>query len=64
MIREQDINSSPLETLKNCVLIRSIIEKDKKINYITYKYKEYNENENIINQFMIKCKIDSINNAK
>lgn len=40
-----DINS--LEILKKCILIRSI---DDKKHYLMYKYKEYDQNENIINQ--------------
>ena len=40
-----DINS--LEILKKCILVRSI---DDKKHYLMYKYKEYDQNENIINQ--------------
>ena len=42
-----DLDINTLEILKNCVLLRSI---DNTKHYFTYKYKEYDENENIINQ--------------
>ena len=32
-----------LSLLKNCVLIRDVVEKDKETKMIIYKYKEYNE---------------------
>ena len=53
-----------LELLKYCILLRNIVENDKEKNIITYKYKEYDENNNILNQGKIDCKITSINEAK
>ena len=53
-----------LELLKNCVLIRHIIEKNKEYKMITYKYKEYNDKNEITKQGKINCYIDSIDEAE
>ena len=53
-----------LELLKNCVLIRHIIEKNKEYKMITYKYKDYNDKNEIIKQGKINCYIDSIDEAE
>ena len=53
-----------LELLKHCILLRNIVTSDKERNIITYKYKEYDENKNILNQGKIDCEITSINEAK
>ncbi len=53
-----------LELLKHCILIRNVIEKDKNLKMITYKYKEYNENEEIVNEAKVNCSIESIDEAK
>lgn len=52
-----------LELLKKCILIRHIIEVDKETKYITYKYKEYNENKEIVKQGKVNCPIVSIDKA-
>lgn len=53
-----------LELLKNCVLIRNIIEEDKDTKKITYKYKEYNDQKEIIKQGKVDCSITSIEEAQ
>lgn len=53
-----------LEMLNHCILIRDIIEKNKKTKLITYKYKEYNEKNEIIKQGKINCEVSSITDAK
>lgn len=50
--------------LNKCVLIRDIIEQDKQTKMLTYKYKEYNEKEEIIKQGKVKCIVDSIESSK
>lgn len=52
------------ELLKRCILIRNVIEDEKNIKILTYKYKEYNNNKDIIKQGKINCYIDSIENAQ
>lgn len=52
-----------LEKLKHCILIRDIIRENKHKRKITYKYKEYNENKEIIKQGKIDCSIYSTENA-
>lgn len=65
MIRKDKMDESDkLELLKNCVLIRNIIEEDKNSKKITYKYKEYNEQKEIIKQGKVDCTITSIEEAK
>lgn len=51
--------SNKLEMLKHCVLIRNIID-DEDLKILTYKYKEYDNNGDIIKQRKISCGIDSI----
>jgi len=63
MVKDEDVNDTCLEILKKCILIRNIITKKENIKRITYKYKEYNEKEEIIKQGKINCGIDSIDNA-
>ena len=53
-----------LQLLNKCVLLRHIIEKDKDTKMLTYKYKEYNQKQEIIKQGKIKCGIDNLENAK
>lgn len=57
-------NNDYLETLKHSVLIRHIIEKEKETKTIAYKYKEYNEDKEIIKQGKINCNIESIDTIK
>lgn len=49
-----DLNTNPLEVLKKCILVRSI---DNKKHYLMYKYKEYDEDENIIKQGKSKVQV-------
>ena len=51
-INDMDI----LKIISNCVLIRSI---DDRKHFITYKYKEYDSDFNIIKQGKCNCKIDN-----
>lgn len=53
-----------LELLKHCILIRDIVGKDEEIKKITYKYKEYNEKEEIVKQGKSDCEILDIEEAK
>lgn len=53
-----------LDMLKHCVLIRHIIEQEKEKKLITYKYKEYNENGEIVKQGKTNCSINSVEEAK
>lgn len=50
--------------LNKCILIRNVIEENKETKMLTYKYKEYNENNDIIKQGKIKVKIDDIASSK
>ena len=62
--KEVKKSSNYLNILKNCVLIRHVIEKDKDTKLITYKYKEYNSQNEIVKQGKINCSINSIEEAK
>lgn len=64
MINKKDKEDDYLAMLNKCVLIRDIIEQDKETKMITYKYKEYDENKDIIKQGKISCIVDSIENVK
>ena len=64
MINKNDRQEDFLKMLNRCVLIRHIIEENGDTKMLTYKYKEYNENKEITKQGKIKCKIESIENAK
>ena len=57
------IDDNYLKLLNNCVLIRHIIDSEKELKMITYKYKEYNEKEEIIKQGKINCNIENIEDA-
>lgn len=57
-------NEHSLELLKKCVLIRNIIDEGGSKKFLTYKYKEYNDKEEIIKQGKINVKVDSIDNSK
>lgn len=63
---DKDYNNTEnkLELLKHCTLIRDIVGKDEEIKKITYKYKEYNEKEEIVKQGKIDCEILDIEEAK
>ena len=60
---KKDINLSTnvLNILKECILIRII---DNKKIYYVYKYKEYDDNENIIKQGKSKVEIKDLKEAK
>ena len=58
--KDYDTNLDEIELLKQCILIRHIIEENNEIKMITYKYKEIDEKGDIIKQGKINCKIDSI----
>ena len=57
------INNDYLNILKNCVLIRHVIQKNKDKKTITYKYKEYNDKKEIVKQGSVDCHIDSVEEA-
>ncbi|MEG2235672.1 MAG: hypothetical protein RR144_04450 [Clostridia bacterium] len=57
-------NKNYVELLKHCVLIRNIIEKHKETKMITYKYKEYGINNEIVKQGKVDCHIESVREAK
>lgn len=57
-------NEHSLELLKKCVLIRNIIDESGSKKFLTYKYKEYNDKEEIIKQGKINVKVDSIDNSR
>ncbi len=57
-------SNEPLEILKNVVMVREIIEKDKVTNYITYKYKKFNDRGEIVKQGKVNCQVYSIESAK
>ena len=58
--RIDSTNLSNREILKKCVLIRDMTPYHK---YLTYKYKEFDENGNIINQVKTDCEIENIEKA-
>ena len=57
-------NEHSLELLKKCVLIRNVIDESGSKKFLTYKYKEYNDKEEIIKQGKINVKVDSIDNSR
>lgn len=57
-------NEHSLELLKKCVLIRNVIDESGSRKFLTYKYKEYNDKEEIIKQGKINVKVDSIDNSR
>lgn len=63
MIKENNSNTNPLDMLKDCVLIRHVIEENKDTKKIVYKYKEYNDLEEIVRQGKVECKVESIDDA-
>ena len=61
MIRKDyKLSGNYLDALKNCILIRNIIEEDKNRKVLTYKYKEYNDKEEIVKQGKVDCKVESV----
>lgn len=64
LINKNDKNDNYLTMLNKCILIRNIIEDTKETKLLTYKYKEYNENKEIIKQGKINVKIDDIDKTE
>ena len=64
LINKNDKKGNYLSMLNKCILIRDIIEEDKETKKLTYKYKEFNDNKEIIKQGSINIKIDNIDNSK
>ena len=64
MLKVDYQGSDILDKLKNCLLIRNIITKDQNIKLITYKYKEYNDREEIVKQGKVECEVSSISDAQ
>lgn len=65
MIDKRDLNETDaLVLLSRCVLIRNMILKDGERKFLTYKYKEYNANREIVKQGNIKCEIADIKSMK
>ena len=64
LINKNDKKGDYLSMLNKCILIRHIIEENEETKMLTYKYKEYNENKEIIKQGKVKVKIDDIDNSK
>lgn len=64
LINKNDKENNYLSMLNKCVLIRHIIEKNKETKFLTYKYKEYNQNKEITKQGKINVSIDDIDNTK
>lgn len=63
MIKKECRSHNPLKMLKDSVLIRNVIGKEKNTKKIVYKHKEYNSNEEITKQANIECQILSIADA-
>ena len=61
MKNDVDLDINPLDILKKCILIRSF---DNKKHLLVYKYKEYDENENIINQGKSQVQVVNREDAK
>lgn len=60
VVNDIDLDINPLEVLKKCILVRSV---DNKEHYLMYKYKEYDENENVINQGKSKVQVTNKEDA-
>ncbi len=54
------LSMKTLDILKNCILIRDIVGIEKQF---LYKYKEYNNNGDILRQAKVKCPITDIGSA-
>ena len=63
LINKVDKKGDYLSMLNKCVLIRHIIEENKETKMLTYKYKEYNKNNEITKQGKVKVKVDDIDNS-
>lgn len=64
LINKNDKENDYLSMLNKCVLIRDIIEQTKETKMLTYKYKEYNNKNEITKQGKIKVIIDDVEKSK
>lgn len=64
LINKNDKENDYLSMLNKCVLIRDIIEQNKETKMLTYKYKEYNDKNEITKQGKIKVIIDDVEKSK
>ena len=68
MINKNDNNEENrknyLELLSKCVLIRHIVQEIGDKMFLTYKYKEYNENKEIVKQGKYNTKIDDVESTR
>ena len=64
LINKNDKSEDLLSMLGKCVIIRDMIDADKERIMLTYKYKEYNEKQEIINQGKINSEIKDIASMK
>lgn len=64
LINKNDRHGDYLSMLNRSVLIRNIIRENKDLKLLTYKYKEYNEQKEIIKQGKVEVEIDNINNTR
>lgn len=64
LINKNDKENDYLAMLNKCVLIRDIIEQTKETKMLTYKYKEYNDKNEITKQGKIKVIIDDVEKSK
>lgn len=64
LINKNDKSEDLLSMLGKCVIIRDMIDADKERITLTYKYKEYNEDKEIINQGKINSEINDIDSMK
>jgi len=54
------ISLEALDIIKNCILIRDVVDIEKKL---VYKYKKYDDVGNILKQGKLQCQITSIDDA-
>ena len=59
-----DLKKSALDILKDCLLVRHIEVDTRVIDLNTYKYKEYNDKGDILQQGKAECHVVSIEEAK
>lgn len=64
MINKNNKEKDYLKMLSKCVLIRHFIKDNKERKILTYKYKEFNDAKEIVNQGMVDVNIDDIDNMK
>ena len=62
--RNCDLKRPPLEILSDALLIRNIKVGDKSTKKLVYKWKEYNEKNEIVKQSKVSCGIDSVYDAE